>query len=400
MKITLITREFLPLTGGLQVLAAQLGHALRQRGHDFDIITRFTQARLDLRNHLVKSQQDETFDSGGIQTHVIGHNRSLGVALDVFYKTLFKPGMEGLIIRLFTDAYQGKINRWAAQSDVIHFLGQGLEMLGFAALSSARSLGKPLIVEPCVHPGQWGDHAVDLKLYRQADALIAHSQFEKRFLESKGLPPEKIEVLHGFEDRTDGDGARFRSKHKIEGFMVLFLGRRSKDKGYPVVVAAFLEFLKRHPGQATLVIAGPTDAEQMPVSPSQAGYIRELGKLEESEKHDALAACDVLCVPSEGESFGIVYMEAWRYKKPIIARKIPVLEEINGDYPGGILVENDREVVNGVAEALSRLFQDAQLRRELGERGFGKASQFVWSNVIEGYLATYRKACARNEANR
>ncbi|OYT69778.1 MAG: hypothetical protein CFK52_12950 [Chloracidobacterium sp. CP2_5A] len=395
MNITLVTREFLPLTGGLQVLAAQLGRHLKKRGHDFEVVTRFTRRRLDLRLHLVKSQAEETLEVGGVKTHVVGHRRSLGLAMDVFYKTLFKPGIDDFPIRLFAYAYQNKISNLTERFDVIHFLGQGLELLGFAALASARRQGKPFIVEPCVHPGQWGDHPIDLKLYRQADALIAHSRFEKRFLESQGVDPEKIAILHGFEDRADGDGARFRKKHNITNFMALFLGRRSKDKGYPVVTEAFLSFLKRDNPDAKLVIAGPPDGERIQAPEPYASRILELGQLEESEKHDALAACDVLCVPSEGESFGIVYMEAWRYKKPIIARKIPVLEEINGSRPGGILVENDSAVTENISDALSRLFRDQRLRRELGERGFQISSEFVWENVVERYLEVYRDARSR-----
>ncbi|MCS7080207.1 MAG: glycosyltransferase family 4 protein [Chloracidobacterium sp.] len=394
MKIALVTREFFPLTGGLQVLAAQLGRELKKHGHDFLVITRFTRTRLDLRNHLVRSQLDETLEVGGVKVQVVGHSRSFGVVVDVLYKTLFKEGMEGFLIQPFAQTYQNKIGKAVETFDVVHFLGQGLELLGFAAASSARNLGKPFVVEPCVHPGQWGDHPVDLKLYRQADALIAHSHFERRFLESKGIDPRKITVLHGFEDRTDGDGARFRKKHNIPNFMVLFLGRRSKDKGYPVVVQAFVDFLKRHQADAVLVVAGPTDEERIQAPAPYAERILELGKLDEDEKHDALAACDVLCVPSEGESFGIVYMEAWRYKKPIIARRIPVLEEINGDSPGGVLVENSPAVAANVSEALSLLFQNERLRRDLGERGFHIASRFVWENVVAGYLEVYQQARA------
>lgn len=95
---------------------------------------------------------------------------------------------------------------------------------------------------------------------------------------------------------------------------MLFLGRRSQDKGYPIAVKAFLDALKDHP-DARLVVIGPPDDYQIQVPSPYQNYVIELGLVEECEKHDALAACDVLCVPSAGESFGMVYMEAWRYKK-------------------------------------------------------------------------------------
>ncbi|MFQ3580724.1 MAG: glycosyltransferase family 4 protein [Chloracidobacterium sp.] len=394
MKITLVTREFFPLTGGLQVLAAQLGHELKKRHHEFEVITRFTQQRHPLENHLVSSEREQTIESARIQTHVVGHGQLSGWLLKSSYKLLFRERTATIPIRLFEFLYREKITEKIKASDVVHFLGQGLELLGFAGLKSATTLRKPFIVEPCVHPGQWGDQAVDLRLYHQADALIAHTNFEKDFLISRGIPSPKIHVIHGFEDRTDGNGSRFRKKHDVQGFMVLFLGRRSKDKGYPVAVEAFLNFLKHHP-DATLVVIGPADMPQVHVPLPHASRIIEVGHVGEDDKHDALAACDVLCVPSEGESFGIVYMEAWRYKKPIIARKLPVLEEINGDDPGGILVDHtgdQAKTAENVAEALCRLAQNQSLRSKLGERGFQISSRFVWEQVIERYIEVYQTA--------
>ncbi len=392
MKITLVTREFFPLTGGLQALAAQLGQELQKKGCDFEIVTRFTNERKALERHLTESEKDQVNERKSIRTHIIGHSYFSSLLLRCTYPLLFRETAYRLPVFIFSQTYEEKIARIITDTDVVHFLGQGLELLGFAALSAARKLGKPFIVEPCVHPGQWGDHFVDLRLYRQADALIAHTRFEKQFLEGQGIASQKIHVLHGFEDRTDGDGLRFRNKHNITGKMVLFLGRRSKDKGYPVAVKAFLNILKDHP-DARLVVIGPPDDRSVRI-PSQYGEcVIELGLVEEGEKHDALAACDVLCVPSAGESFGMVYMEAWRYKKPVIARKIPVLEELNGHHPGGILVENhpeDEKVAENVSGALSMLLRDRQLCQKLGERGFHIASHFTWENVIERYIRLYQ----------
>ncbi len=392
MKITLVTREFFPLTGGLQALAAQLGQELQKKGCDFEIITRFTNERKALERHLTDSEKDQITERKSIRTHIIGHSHFSSLFLRRTYPLLFRKTAYHLPVSIFSHTYQEKIARVITDADVVHFLGQGLELLGFAALSAARKLGKPFIVEPCVHPGQWGDHFVDLRLYRQADALIAHTRFEKQFLESHGIASQKIQVLHGFEDRTDGDGSRFRKKYNITGKLVLFLGRRSQDKGYPVAIKAFLDALKDHP-DARLVVIGPPDDYQIKVPSPYQNYVIELGLVEECEKHDALAACDVLCVPSAGESFGMVYMEAWRYKKPVIARKIPVLEELNGNHPGGILVENhpeDKKVAEHVSSALSILLGDRQLCQKLGERGFHIASRFTWENVIERYIGLYQ----------
>lgn len=155
MKITLVTREFFPLTGGLQALAAQLGQEL-QKGCDFDIITRFTNERKALERHLTESEKDQVTERKSIRTHIIGHSHFSSLFLRHTYALLFRKTAYRLPVSIFSHTYEEKIARVITNTDVVHFLGQGLELLGFAALSAARKLGKPFIVEPCVHPGQWG----------------------------------------------------------------------------------------------------------------------------------------------------------------------------------------------------------------------------------------------------
>jgi hypothetical protein len=52
-----------------------------------------------------------------------------------------------------------------------------------------------------------------------------------------------------------------------------------------------------------------------PQSSEARPRVLDLDDLTEGEKQDALAACDVLCVPSEGELFGMVYFEAWALRE-------------------------------------------------------------------------------------
>ena len=65
------------------------------------------------------------------------------------------------------------------------------------------------------------------------------------------------------------------------------------------------------------------------------GAFLNLDDVSEDEKQDALSACDVLCVPSEGESFGMVYFEAWAYEKPVVALDLPALRDSLGGSSGG-----------------------------------------------------------------
>ena len=133
-------------------------------------------------------------------------------------------------------------------------------------------------------------------------------------------------------------------------------------------------------------------------APEALPPVLELGFLSEDEKHDALAACDVFCVPSIGESFGLVYMEAGRYRKPIVCRPIPVLEELlqgAADFVGERVGQcGGRLDAAELAGKLDTLIRDASRRERLGEVAFEKSEKFLWPRVVEQFSDAYRKALA------
>ena len=136
----------------------------------------------------------------------------------------------------------------------------------------------------------------------------------------------------------------------------------------------------------TLVLAGP-NPERQDVSGIEG--ILDLGIVDDQGKQDALAACDILCVPSEGESFGMVYYEAWVYGKPVIARDLPTLRESIGSVKGGILVDGSTD---SLVNAMSTLLPNEELRVRMGMHGKAHASSHQWSNAIESYIQIYNEA--------
>jgi glycosyltransferase involved in cell wall biosynthesis len=122
--------------------------------------------------------------------------------------------------------------------------------------------------------------------------------------------------------------------------------------------------------------------------------------VEEQTKHDALAACDCLCVPSEGESFGLVYMEAGRYAKPVIARRLPVLEELLENGKAGLLVGRANPAKNKnilepeeLSDQILNLIQNPRLAAQIGEECRRVSGEFIWSKIVEKFEHAYSRSC-------
>ena len=93
----------------------------------------------------------------------------------------------------------------------------------------------------------------------------------------------------------------------------------------------------------------------------------DLGYVSEEEKRDAFDACDLFVMPSRYDSFGIVYLEAWRCGKPVIGARVGAIPEVIEEGKDGLLVEFGD--VDQLASAMLHLLNHPDLCREMGEAG-------------------------------
>ena len=122
-----------------------------------------------------------------------------------------------------------------------------------------------------------------------------------------------------------------------------------------------------------------------------AGAYLDLGRADDADKADALAACDVFCMPSAAESFGIVYVEAWSYGKPVVGGPAPAVRELIENDVTGLVVDEQR--ADAVAAALVRLLTDGQLRSRLGSAGRTlQESRYNWPAVIDVHVRAFHGA--------
>ena len=153
------------------------------------------------------------------------------------------------------------------------------------------------------------------------------------------------------------------------GPYALIVGRMSSEeryKGHDVLIEAWPAVLERSPGATLMVAGGGDDLERLKgktTAAGLAGRIIFLGPV----AGDRLAAlyrdAAFFVMPSAGEGFGIVYLEAMREGKPCIAGRGAAAEIITDGVDGLLVDPGDRHAVAG---AVSRLFVDADLRGRLG----------------------------------
>ncbi len=397
MKIAISIWMFKPGTGGLQAHAEQLARALMKQGHEVIMVTRAYRKVPEFLDFLFYNEPPGDVEVNGVRVRPLRFNPFWKPMQWLISKCIHRGRFQKLGVWLYQLQARQPARAAFAGFDIVHHVGQATALIGFAAEDAARFYRVPFLVQPTCHPFQAGDDPLDHELFRRGDRLLVHTQFEAGHFSCSDYQMPVDVVGNGIEDRTDGDAHRFRAEFQIAGPMILFLGRKDVDKGYPLVMAAFQKIRARR-SDVTLVCLGPPGGGQ--IKEKRAGVI-DLEFVPEQTKHDALAACTCLCVPSEGESFGLVFMEAGRYRKPVIARRLPVLEELLENGRAGLLVgqpdvKNNRVPVSDdeLADAIFELLDAPAKGAALGENCRRVSDRFIWPQIVLRFENAYRAALA------
>jgi phosphatidylinositol alpha-1,6-mannosyltransferase len=379
MKLLFVAQNYLPFVGGIEAHVRQVARSFLAAGHQVRIgATNFAPVRLPLRTSMLGNSMlaptAADHDQDGIPVTALtpagglDRLRLLPAAVRALPK-LQRHAYHGLNRFAYRAAYRPvfgpRLRRLAAGMDVVHSFAGG--HLGWAAGEAARAAGAGLVVTPFVHPGQWGDGPDDAAFYRSADAVIGLVDTDTAYLATLGVPAAKLHTIGVSPDLPPAtDSSSFRHRHGLgDAPVVLYVGRMMAQKGASAVLDAMDDVWAAVPATRFIFVgpATPAEAAQFDGKDGRTAY---LGKVSPQEKANALAACDVFCMPSMSEILPTVYLEAWTYGKPVVggrAHGLPELVEGNG---GGVCVGQDGPAV---AAALVGLLSDADRRRQMGKAG-------------------------------
>ncbi|HVB96992.1 MAG TPA: glycosyltransferase family 4 protein, partial [Chloroflexota bacterium] len=163
-----------------------------------------------------------------------------------------------------------------------------------------------------------------------------------------------------------------------------------------------MERLWERGGEAELVLAGPAlDSFQTfleRIAPAHRSRIHVLGFISEELKRDLLDAMTLLAMPSRTDSFGIVYLESWLYRKPVIGARAGGVPAVIDDGRDGFLV--DFGDVSVLAERIDELLAHPDLRQALGDNGNAKVNdRFTWDRLYPTIEEVYEHRCQRPTTN-
>ena len=231
-------------------------------------------------------------------------------------------------------------------------------------------------------PQLWRHTALLERMLPEIDLFLAPSRSTIHQHERRGFP-FPIRHLPYFlpVDRTPPP----TTEHPDRPYF-LFVGRLVKLKGAQTLVEAFRRY-----DAADLLIAGDGVYESELRREAQGlEHVRFLGRVHPDELRTLYAGAVALLVPTlVYETFGLIALEAFGRRTPVIARDLGAVSELVRESGGGLVYRTEDELV----DAMERLRTDREQRDELGERGYESAvERFAEDPHVAAYLSLIEEA--------
>lgn len=196
--------------------------------------------------------------------------------------------------------------------------------------------------------------------------------------------------------------ATTKRKENDGKMVVFFIGRLERRKGIDSIIASIPQLMETYPnlefrlaGDCNIVddVIGDTYKNKLLKENRGAKWLKRvhfLGKISDQDKEQEFADCDVFVSPSLYESFGIIFIEAMRYAKPVIGCNVGGMKEVISNGETGLLCEPGN--AESFATCLDKLLRDASLRYTMGRAGLERLNRmFTEETMCDGALEIYRE---------
>lgn len=167
----------------------------------------------------------------------------------------------------------------------------------------------------------------------ESDCVLAVSQYTKdRIIAQDFKSPQRVLIFPNTYDEKqfylkEKESHLIRERHGISqnDFLLISVGRlcrSEKYKGHEIVMRAVKALLVKNPNLKYLIVGSGDlrrELEEMSLSMGIKNQIIFAGRVSQEELPDYYRASDLFIMPSTGEGFGIVYLEAMACGLPVIA---------------------------------------------------------------------------------
>lgn len=335
---------------------------------------------------------------GGISTVVKGYQAAgLFDRMPILYVTTHGDGGSFYKLKIALEGYAQFLKAVATRKVSlvhIHLSSRASFWRKLPVFLVAKLLRKPLLLH--LHGSEfmtfYRDECGPLRkrvvsfLFDRSNAVIVLSpQWAENIREITDNP--NVEVIFNGVAVADRPSSRTTQKRPL---VILFLGRLGHRKGIYDLLAA-LARVKSRDIEFRLIAAGDGEIAEVSAKAHELGLAENVevpGWIDESGKQKLLREADLFVLPSHAEGLPMSLLEAMAAGLPVVCSSVGGIPTAVSDGSEGCLVPPGD--IDALADSLSRLLTDAELRIRLGENAFERAKrEFDVEQSIEKLVALY-----------
>jgi len=219
----------------------------------------------------------------------------------------------------------------------------------------------------------------------------------------QGVRPERVRVLPwgldpDFDSKIAGEPAATLPPEFPSGRVVLTVGRwlaTERYKGMDTLMTALPRLLLRWPELHLVLIGSGDDLPWLEAIARESGvqrHVHFLSGLTYGELSACYAASEIFALPSRGEGFGFVYLEAMARGKPVIGGAHGGAPEVIQDGVTGYVVQHGDPVQ--LATSIDTLLSNPELARQMGARGRERVqNEFRFNVFAKAFKKILRELC-------
>lgn len=234
----------------------------------------------------------------------------------------------------------------------------------------------------------------------RADVVLApSSDTARKLVDVQGVAPDKVRKLAwpvnpAFLRMADAPASLPLPLSFPRGRVILTVGRwvaSERYKGADELIRATAQLRKEFSSLQLVAVGGGDDLLRLRKLAADLGVTDCVHFLENLSREE-IAACyshaETFALPSTGEGFGLVFLEAMAFSRPVVAASCGGTTDVVEDEVNGLLVPPGN--FEGLVQTLDRLLRDESLREQMGRRGAeivrGKYRFEVFQSELESVL--------------
>lgn len=290
------------------------------------------------------------------------------------------------------------VSRWADRldADLIHStatLGPAhsrvpavLTMHDMLYFSHPQYMSTPLFTEPV--------KLMEKLAARNASWVLTVSEYSKQeIIKYLKFPPERLQVT--LSAGSTPELSNHISPRRDD--VIIAIGNRRPHKNFEGLVRAMA--LVPEGMRPTLIVTGSRGDDPLRPVVDELGlepWVQLKSWVSDEELDEMYATATAIVIPSFAEGFGLPILEAMGAGLPVLTSDLSVLREVAGD----AAVYFDPSDTSTIADAVTRVVSNPDLRIQLEQAGKDQARKFTWQKTAAGTLEGFRSALANPRRRR